>query len=272
MKKVEWQIGSLKIFVGVLFLGLSGCVQSGNLAEHSLEGKTVAVVSEIPNAPFADFDMTIFDRVGQDVPIMDGEPKSRQLPHVAINTSDDDGNAPRPVSKVHVLIDSVLVDFDMSEVIVKAAHNRTASFMRFEAIEMEEQADYILKVIVDDYGIGSDAWNSTAYFEVMGRLKLIENKTDKTVWEGEVVEIAPLTKALLSVGIPAADMETPAGLAKIPIEEMQEVLAGLANYASIQLVAPLREAYFNTRVRESARIESKSTAHLPSQPASPYGQ
>lgn len=272
MRKQDRQIWGVKALAGLLLLGLSSCVQSGNLAQHALEGKTVAVVSEIPSAPFADFDMTIFDRVGQDVPIMNGEPKSRQIPHVAINTADDEEGAPRPVSKVHKLIDSVLVDLDMSTLIVDATHSRTASFMRFEAIQEEAEADYILEVIVDDYGIGSDAWNSTAYFEVMGRVKLIDNKTGKKVWEGEVVEIAPLTKALLSVGIPASDMETPAALAKIPFEEMNEVLAGLANYASIQLAAPLREAYFSTRVRESAKIERNSTAHVPSQPTSPNGQ
>lgn len=70
------------------------------------------------------------------------------------------------------------------------------------------------------------------------------------------MEIAPLTRALLTVGMPADKMETPAALSNIRVEEMAEVLNGLAAYASIQLTAPFREAYYRNHERESARFEN----------------
>lgn len=164
-----------------LLIVLGGCIQSSNLAQHPLEGKTVAIVSEIPGAPFADFDMTIFDRVGQEVPVFDRERPSSDIPPVVMENVELRERANGPTSSVHVLIDSVLVDFDMSARIISATHQHSASLIRFEAIEEKERADYILEVVVEDYGIGADAWQSTAYFEVMGSIKLIDNKSGKKV-------------------------------------------------------------------------------------------
>ena len=257
MKKIYHPICGLFL---ILFLG--GCLQSASLLDHPLDGKNVAVVSDIPDAPFADFDMTIFDRVGHDVPIANRSPEGRSLPpSLVIGNQPINEEAPGPpISPVHRMIDSVLVNFDMAAGIVKGTHQRGASLLRYEETDTVEDADYVLEVKVDDYGIGSDAWQSTAYFEVMGKVKLIDNASGKQVWEEEVMDIVPLSKALLSVGIPGKEMETPAALAKVSYDEMQDVLAGLARYASIQLTAPLRDAYNKNKDRESATFESNYTA------------
>lgn len=253
----------------LLLLLCSSCVQSNKLAQHPLDGKRVAVVSEIPLAPFADFDMTIFDRVGQDVPIANmGEPKSREIPPLVVHKSDYE--APQgPATEVHALIDSVLINFDMSMHMIDATHNRSASMMRFDPVADNEGADYQLEVKVEDYGIGADAWDGTAYFEVMGKVKLVEVASGATVWEGEVMEITPVSGALLQVGRPLDGLNTPAEMAQLSFLEMQSVLEGLAAYASIQLTAPFQEAYFKSYNRESARIDSRLQEDGLS-PASPH--
>lgn len=257
MKKNFYQV-----FGFVLLLGISGCMQSSSLLDHSFDGKNVAVVSDIPDAPFANFDMTIFDSVGEDVPLGNRGPDGRELPpSLEFQKTKEDGASQVPATPVHKLIDSVLVSFDMSSHIVNGAYDRSASLMRFEQLADVESADYLFEVIVEDYGIGSDAWQSTAFFEVIGHVKIIENKTGKRVWEGAVRDVVPLSKALLSVGIPGKEMETPAALSRVPVSMMQDVLAGLARYASIQLTAPLREAYQKSQDRESATMESQYTAN-----------
>ena len=52
---------------------------------------------------------------------------------------------------------------------------------------------------------------------------LVDNKTGKQIWEGEVMDITPLSKALLSVGIPSKDKETPAQLSQMSFAMMQDV-------------------------------------------------
>lgn len=255
----------------LLLLLCSGCAQSNKLAQHPLDGKRIDVVSEIPDAPFADFDMTIFDRVGQDVPLANVETGSREIPPLVVH-KDDVGAAPKgPATEVHAMIDSVLVTFDMSTHMIDATHNRSASMMRFDPVKTEEEADYHLEVSVADYGIGADAWDGTAYFEVMGALKLVEAGSGATVWQGEVMEITPVSSALLQVGRPIRDLNTPADLSRLSFLEMESVLKGLAAYASIQLTAPFQEAYFKTYNRESTRMNSRLHDNDLSL-ASPHGQ
>ena len=131
----------------MLVMVMSSCSQSSGLMNHSLDGKDVAVVAEVPDAPFADFDMTIFDRVGQDVPLANQPPESRRLPPSLVigEVNKDEDDTPKPVTSVHRLIDSVLVDFDMSSQIVDATHQRGASLMHYEQSDDEAAADYLLK-------------------------------------------------------------------------------------------------------------------------------
>lgn len=249
--RTRWKELGCILAAGIM---LTGCVTTSDLSKHPLDGKTVAVVSEIPESPFADFNMTIFDRVGQEAPMSpaNGRPSSG-LENIVLERTKNE-NAPHPRTRTHVLMDSVLVDFAMSDQLVEATKQRTASAMRFEVVDDEAAADYRLEIVVDDYGIGADALHSTAYFEVAGRLRLIDNATHRKVWEGEIMEIAPLTKALMSVGIPAQNLETPASLANISYEKMREVLIGLVGYAAVQLNAPFQEAYYRTLDRDEARL------------------
>ncbi len=247
----HWRIPGFVLVAGVI---LGGCVSTADLAKHPLDGKSVVVVSEIPEAPFADFNMTIFDRVGQEAPMAppNGPPPTGLGDIVLERTQDEE--APHPRTRTHALMDSVLADFVMSEQVIEATKQRMASAMRFNVVDDGEEADYRLEIKVDDYGIGADAWHSTVYFEVTGRLKLIDNVTNRKVWEGEVMDIAPLTRALISVGIPANDLETPAALGDISYGKMREVLIGLVGYAAVQLNAPFQEAYYRTLDREEARL------------------
>ncbi len=226
---------------------LGGCMTTSDLSKHPLDGKTVFVVSEIPDAPFADFNMTIIDRVGQEGPMT-----PPALGDVILQGKKDD--APHPRRRTHVLMDSVLADFDMSDQIILATTQRIESAMRFQAIDEEEVADYRLELLVDDYGIGADSYEGTAYFEVAGRLKLIDNATNRKVWEGEVMDISPLTRALISVGLPGDKMDTPAELANVSYESMREVLIALVGYAAVQFNAPFQEAYYRSLAREEARL------------------
>lgn len=250
IKLWRWPVACITLVASLVW---SGCYTTANLSEHPLEGKSVALVSEIPDAPFADFDMTIFDRVGQDVPLAERSGPPSDPSAIVIRKSRDQG-APAPRTKVHALIDSVLVDFDMAGQMMQATGWHGAALMHFDTTGDLEKADYLLEVTVDDYGIGADAWHGTAYFEVMGRLKLIDNSSGRKLWEEEVMDIVPLTRALIAVGIPAEGMETPAALSRLSYAAMREVLTGLTGYAATRLVAPFQEAYFRSQPREEAHF------------------
>ena len=113
---------------------------------------------------------------------------------------------------------------------------------------------------IDDYGIGADAWDSPVYFEIMGRVKLVDNENGRQIWEGEVYDIITVPKALVTMGILVENTTTPAQLAQLPASDMDSVLRGLSGYAAERVIAPLREAYNQTLPREEARMDNRQVA------------
>lgn len=235
-------------------LSFTGCSQTAGLSKHTLEGRTVAVVTVLPDAPFADFDMTILDRVGSERPVPIHDKKDNRADAV-FDAVIDKREAPKRQTPVHVLLDSVLADQPMNATITKLTELRGAQAMRFEPAVSEDDADYIFKIEIEDYGIGSDGWSAPLYYEIMAGLTLIQKETGEVVWKDRVLSLEPVAKALLDAGIPPNHTASPAALSKTNYHEMTAIVKGLANYTAQQLTAPLQEAYARSVKREEAYLE-----------------
>ncbi len=235
-----------------VFLLLSGCLGARQLSNHPLEDKTVFVAAGIPDAPFADFNMTVFDRVGHESPGFDRRPHPRDLPPISIGGAEYDEEPRR--TPAHTLIDSVLAGWDMSDQIIQMARALGAQHLRFRPVDAPEGADYTLRFDVHDYGIGADSWQTTVYFEVSATIQLIHNPSGRPIWREEVHDITTVTEALLQAGRPLERTESPARLAEHTYEEMADLLSGLARYGAGILTLPLREAYRHTVEKETARV------------------
>lgn len=235
-------------------LSITGCSQTANLSEHRLEGHRVAIVTELPDAPFADFDMTILDRVGSERPVPINDKKDTGTDAV-FNAVLDKREASGRQTAAHVILDSVLAAQPMNLAIMKLTEMRGAQEMRFEPVASEDEAAYVFKIEVEDYGIGSDGWHAPLYYEIMARLSLIDTKTGEVVWKDQVLSLEPVAKALLDAGIPPNHTASPAALSKTDYHEMAAIVKGLANYTAQQLTAPLHEAYARSMKREQAYLE-----------------
>ena len=71
--------------------------------------------------------------------------------------------------------------------------------MRFEAVDDTTGADYILDIQIEDYGIGSDGWDAPLFYEIMARLSLIEVESGTVLWKEQVLDMAPVARALFDV-------------------------------------------------------------------------
>ena len=244
------------LLLSILLLCISGCTGVQQLSKHQLEEKNVFVSFSIPESPFADFNMTIFDKVGKIIPAFErNQPLPNNTPKLVINTPEyDESLDPENRTEAHVIIDSVLAAQSMSDQIIAFTKTQSARQLRFTSVESENEADYTLHIEIDDYGIGADSWNTTAYFEISATVTLVEQESGKRIWQEEVNGLATVTKALLQAGTPHEKTGTPALLAKKSYNEMEDILTGLAMYGASQLTLPLRDAYRQTITKEKTRL------------------
>ena len=247
----------LILYPTALFCLLSGCTGSYPLSKHSLESKKVFINTMIPDTPFADFDMTIYDKVGKEIPVYQRkpEPATSGIPPLVVHTPDivelvEEGAQ----TETHVLIDSVLANRSMSDQLVRYAEALSVQQFKFEPVSTESEADYKLNLDIHDYGIGADSWTTTVFFEISATITLMDPQTSKRIWEEEVHDLATVSKALLQAGMPQEQTQSPALLATKTYEEMDDLLSGLARYGAGQLTMPLREAYRHTIERERATL------------------
>jgi|GEM_PF-4758341 len=247
-----------------LLLLVTSCLSSSKLSTHDLEEKTVFISTEIPDAPFADFNMTIYDKVGNEIPVFQPqqEPTASGLPPLVVQTPNA-RDEEEELTSAHVIIDSVLADKSMSDQLLRFAEALSVQQFKFESVDTEEQADYKLDLEIHDYGIGSDSWTTTLFFEISATVSLIDQRSGKTLWQEEVHDLATVTKALLQAGMPQEDTQIPALLAEKSYEEMDDLLTGLAKYGADQLTLPLREAYKQSTVREKAELIDNELTALP---------
>ena len=219
----------------------AGCISTIPLSQHPLDDRSVALLAEIPDAPFVDFDMTIFDRVGNEPPTALDQRRS-SLEGMVLGEIGKADHYVGPRNSARTMIDSVLYEWSMADQIVDFVREKGAQSLRYRLTE-ESEADYILALTIDDYGIGSDKMDSPLYFEIMGRLQMRDALSGKRIWEGEVYDLVPVARALSSVGLPDEDASTPLKLEEKSYEEMQVILRSLAGFAAGSIIGPLREAY-----------------------------
>lgn len=255
------------LYTFTFLLVLSSCTGSYKLARHNLDGKTVFITSNIPEAPFADFDMTIYDKVGNEVPVFQRkpEPTSSGIPHIAVHApSADEIIEEEEKTDTHVLIDSVLAVRSMSNQLLRFTEALSTQQFGFDPVDTEEQADYNLDLEIHDYGIGADSWTTTVFFEISATITLIDQQTQKRIWQEEVHDLVTVSKAILQAGMPQDKTQSPASLADKSYEEIDDLLTALAKYGADQLTLPLREAYRHSVDREKAElIENEVTAANP---------
>ena len=250
-----------------LFLLLTGCTGAHQLSKHDLENQTVFITTNIPEVPFADFDMTIYDKVGHEIPVFqrNPEPTASGLPPLVVQAQNpDEPIEEHEKTEAHVLIDSVLASRNMSDQLIAFAKALSAQHFKFEPVEAEQDADYTLDLEVHDYGIGADSWTTTVFFEISATVTLIDQRTQKRIWQEEVHDLATVSKALLQAGFPQENTQSASRLATKSYHEMDELLIALAKYGADQLTLPLREAYRHSVVREKTElVEHEMMASYP---------
>lgn len=120
------------------------------------------------------------------------------------------------------------------------AHQRAAFHLRAERVENERDADFVMEVLVEEYGIDAESWDAAAHFYVDARLVLSEAGTGRQIWDTDIsakVRIAPMVFGPGAI----RDVVTARALASQSVEESVHMLERLADYSADRITERLRQ-------------------------------
>ena len=232
MRRLDVRSALLLLALPVL---ISGCA-ANMLHEYDYRDRTLAVVSDIPFRPSV-FSGSWFDATSSGDLVRDVlRASARVVQELQAREARDrlDAAAER-IDVGHVLEDNTL--------------ERAARFMGADPAPEDSDPDYLLELVVVDYGIDANSWNATAHFFIEADAALLHADSGTEIWRAEVVTRDPVGPAVLGAPSELRDFLTAAALADLSEDEMVEVLEGLADYAAGMVTDRLRDDLREARRR-----------------------
>ncbi|MGD8278337.1 MAG: hypothetical protein PVH00_09945 [Gemmatimonadota bacterium] len=206
---------------------LAACRGTGRLAEYDFRDRTLAVRSLIPPHPQVLTGPYFLDWPDDPVQavIRAGTRIAREV----------------EASQVRARLDSAAASVDVSGRLADRAHDRAAFHLRAERVDDERVADFVIEVLVREYGIEAKEWNAAAHFFVDARLVIIDGRDGTQVWDTHVKSRDPIAPAIFGPGA-VRDVVTARALAAQSVGEIRVALERLADYSADRITERLRDA------------------------------
>ena len=218
----------------VAALGLSACGSSHALKSYNMTGRTVAVVAAVPPPAYV---------IG-DAPLR-GLSLRRPI-HSAVRV----GSVlykDRETRRAQARLDSAAQVVDVAERIAALTLTRSAAHLGYTPVQRPADADIIMDLRVEHYGLVADSWEGAVYFDLEGDLLLIDSATREVIWKKKVREEVAVSEVLIYLSPESNNVFTASQLSRLSVGEMERALAALADYTSRQIVDRLRDDYYDSR-------------------------
>ena len=217
-------------------LAASACATGNILHEYDYRGQTLAVASDIPARPDV-LSGSIFDIQSSGDPLRDvlraGARVVREV----------------EAREVQERLDSAATRMDVGYVLEDNTLDRAARYLGAEPISDERRADYILELIVIDYGVDAEGWDATAHFFIEADAALLHAESGSEIWRAEVGARDPIGPAIFGGPSEIRDLVTATMLSTLTVDEMVEVLEALADFAARVVTDELRDDLRDSRRR-----------------------
>lgn len=218
---------SIRVALLLPLAATSACA-SNRLHEFTYADRTLAVVSEIPRRPEVLSGPLFLGRLTGD-PVRDvlsvGTQVAREVEAHAVRERLDE--AAERVDVGYVLEDRTL--------------ERAARFLGADPVERDGREDYLLELVVREYGIDAEAWESTAYFYIEAEAALLDAASGTEIWRAEIEEDEPIGPRIWGPGHGIRNVVTAATLADLSVDEIVTALESLADYAAGEITARLSD-------------------------------
>ncbi len=217
-----------RIFAAVLIAMVpAACRGTGRLAEYDFRDRTLAVRSQIPPHP-----RVLTGPYFTDWPANPVQAVIRAGTRIAKEIK---------ASDVRARLDSAAAVVDISGRLAGRAYDRAAFHLRANPTGDERSADFVVEVLVHEYGIDAKDWDAAAHFYVDARLVIIDGRDGTQIWDTRIKANDPIAPAIF-VGGAVRDVVTARALAGQSVEEIRVALERLADYSADRITERLREA------------------------------
>ncbi len=205
----------------------AACRGTGRLAEYDFRGRTLAMAYDAPPNP-AVLTGPYFLR--------DWDNPARLLARLG-------GVIAREVeaSRVRPRLDSAVARVDVSGRLAQRTLDRAALHLRALPAESTGDSDFVIEVIVREYGIDAEDWHAAAHFFIDADLFLIGGRDGVQIWRTHIRERDRITPAIF--GSPTArDVVTAVTFASLSVDEIARALERLADFSADRITGRLRDA------------------------------
>ena len=215
-----------------LVASLASCGGGHHLAEYPFSTRTLAVVYIAPPAPellTSYYDLT-----------------NSQNPLEAVVRAGADVAREKEGRRANARLDSATARIDIPSVLAQRTLQRASRYLGTRPITDENQADYLMEVRMERFGINAKA-DEAAYLFTYAEAVLLDRRTGREIWNVNVHGRDRLTPYVESSSPIPGSVITASTLGTVSVADFQGALNQLMDYSSNLITNELRAALRDVR-------------------------
>ncbi len=220
------------IAAAAIAASLVSCGGGHHLAEYPFASRTLAVVYIAPPAP--ELLTSYYDLTNSQNPV---EAVVRAGAEVAREKEGRRANA---------RLDSATARIDIPAVLAQRTLQRASRYLGTRAVTDENQADYLMEVRMQRFGINAKA-DEAAYLFTYAEAVLLDRRTGREIWNINVHGRDRLTPYVQSTSPIPGSVITASTLGSVSVADFQGALNQLMDYSSNLITDELRAALRDVR-------------------------
>ena len=211
---------------------LASCGGGHHLAEYPFASRTLAVVYIAPPAPEL---LTSYYDLG-----------NSQNPVEAVVRAGADVAREREGRRANARLDSATARIDIPTVLAQRTLQRASRYLGTRPITDENQADYLMEVRMERFGINAKA-DEAAYLFTYAEAVLLDRRTGREIWNVNIHGRDRLTPYVQSNSPIPGSVITAGTLGSVSVADFQGALNQLMDYSSTLITNELRAALRDVR-------------------------
>lgn len=220
------------VAAATLCASLAGCGGGHHLAEYPFASRTLAVVYVAPPAP--ELLTSYYDL------------SSSQNPLEAVVRGAADVAREREGRRAQARLDSAASRINFPTVLAQRTVQRASRYLGTRPVTDENQADYLMEVRMERFGINAKADEAT-YLFTFAEAVLIDRRTGREIWNINVHGRDRLTPYVESSSRIPGSVIAAGTLGTVKVADFQNALNELMDYSSTLITNELRAALRDVR-------------------------
>lgn len=211
---------------------LPACGGGHHLAEYPFASRTLAVVYIAPPAP----------------ELLTGyyDLRDSQNPVEAVVRAGADVAREREGRRASARLDSATARVNIPAVLAQRTLERASRYLGTRPVTDENQADYLMEVRMERFGINAKA-DEAAYLFTFAEAVLIDRRTGREIWNVNIHGRDRLTPYVQSTSPIPGSVITASTLGSVSVADFQDALNQLMDYSSNLITNELRSALRDVR-------------------------